>query len=302
MKLALAIPVLAAALSASAGDRDRAMMTAVLRMDVADRVVMEAGKLDSSKEVSSAASAYRENVLGEIRESLMPHFSSAEEAQKGLADFVNAVQKSPGDYTALRDSVMQGVLQRDIEAAGAFLGGVQTWLGLKKKGGSVPSLAAWLGRDAKAAPAGDADQKPKRKKARRRNSLRDAEAAPGTFVEAPDDGGSVLRTFDTSRHERRQKALKDAETGMAQVSEERRIADEEYNAKKQAAAAAEAAAMQAQAQKLAAAEQEAVVQDQNSWTTRVKGIVATAAGAAGSAFLGGIGSRVGEAAAEAVFK
>ena len=89
---------------------------------------------------------------------------------------------------------------------------------------------------------------------------------------------------------------------MAQVSEERRIADEEYNAKKQAAAAAEAAAMQAQAQKLAAAEQEAVVQDQNSWKTRIKGIVSSAAGAAGSAFLGGVGSRVGEAAAQAVFK
>ncbi|MBO4448059.1 MAG: hypothetical protein J5807_01065, partial [Kiritimatiellae bacterium] len=76
---------------------------------------------------------------------------------------------------------------------------------------------------------------------------------------------------------------------------------EEYNAKKQAAAAAEAAAMQAQAQKLAAAEQEAVEQDQNSWKTRVKGIVSSAAGAAGSAFLGGVGSRVGEAAAQAVF-
>ena len=291
-----------AAISASAGadDRDRAMMTAVLRMDVADRVVMEAAKLDSSEEVSSAAAAYRENVLGGIRESLMPHFSSAEEAQKGLAEFVNAVQKSPGDYGALREGVMKGVLQRDIEAAGVFLGGVQTWLNLKKKGEGVPPLAAWLGRDAKAAPAGAAGPKPKKK--RRRNSLRDAEAPAGTFVEAPDDGGSVLGTFGTARNERRQKALKDAESGMAQVMEERRIADEEYNAKKQAAAVAEAAAMQAQAQKLAAAEQEAVEQDQNSWKTRIKGIVSSAAGAAGSAFLGGVGSRVGEAAAQAVFK
>ena len=93
----------------------------------------------------------------------------------------------------------------------------------------------------------------------------------------------------------------DAEAGMAQVANERRIADEEYNAKKQAAAAAEAAAMQAQAQKLAAAEQEAVVQDQNSWKTRIKGIVATAIGATGSAFLGNVGGRIGEEASRALF-
>ena len=59
---------------------------------------------------------------------------------------------------------------------------------------------------------------------------------------------------------------------------------------------------QAHAQKLAAAEQQAVVQDQNSWKTRIKGVIAAAAGAAGSAFLGTVGGRVGEAAANAVFK
>ena len=49
-------------------------------------------------------------------------------------------------------------------------------------------------------------------------------------------------------------------------------------------------------------EQQAVIQDQNSWKTRIKGIVAAAAGAAGSAFLGTVGGRVGEAAANAVLR
>ena len=295
MNRAMLLASAALCLAASGADRD--MMAAVLRMEIADRVVIEAKKLDSSPEVSVAAEEYRANVISKVREALEPLFDSADDAQRALAAFIDSVRKAPADYAPLRDDVMKNDLPGDIDAAGAFLGNVQTWLGLRKKGAEAPPLAVWLDRDAKAPPA--VAKKPKKKK--RRNSLRDAEAAAGTFVEAPDDGGSVLGTFGTARNERRQKALKDAEAGMAQVAEERRIADEEYNAKKQAAAAAEAAAMQAQAQKLAAAEQEAVEQDQNSWKTRVKGIVSSAAGAAGSAFLGGVGSRVGEAAAQAVF-
>ena len=297
MNKAMLLASAALCLAASGADRD--MMAAVLRLEIADRVVIEAKKLDSSPEVSVAAEEYRANVISKIRGAIEPLFDSADDAQCALAAFIDSVRKAPADYAPLRDDVMKNDLPGDIEAAGAFLGNVQTWLGLrKKKGAEAPPLAVWLDRDSKVPPA--VAKKPKKKK--RRNSLRDAEAAAGTFVEAPDDGGSVLGTFGTARNERRQKALKDAESGMAQVMEERRIADEEYNAKKQAAAAAEAVAMQAQAQKLAAAEQEAVEQDQNSWKTRIKGIVSSAAGAAGSAFLGGVGSRVGEAAAQAVFK
>jgi len=294
-----AVLLASAALCLAASGADRDMMAAVLRLEIADRVVIEAKKLDASPEVSVAAEEYRANVISKIRGAIEPLFDSADDAQRALAAFIDSVRKAPADYAPLRDDVMKNDLPGDIEAAGAFLGNVQTWLGLrKKKGAEAPPLAVWLDRDSKVPPV--VEKKPKKKK--RRNSLRDAEAAAGTFVEAPDDGGSVLGTFGTARNERRQKALKDAEAGMAQVAEERRIADEEYNAKKQAAAAAEAAAMQAQAQKLAAAEQEAVEQDQNSWKTRVKGIVSSAVGAAGSAFLGGVGSRVGEAAAQAVFK
>ena len=63
-----------------------------------------------------------------------------------------------------------------------------------------------------------------------------------------------------------------------------------------------AALQQTAAQELAAAQQEAVQQDQNSWKTRIKNVVIAGVGAAGSAFVGSVGSRMGEAAAQAVFK
>ena len=178
--------------------------------------------------------------------------------------------KSYGDLSA---RIVADDLQDDIDAAGGFLAELNA---------------------AK-------NTKPKRKK-RKSNPLRDAEADAGEFVEAKDDGESSLRSFGAQRKARRAKALKEAEAGMAQVASERKVADDEYNAKKQAAAAAEAAAQKAQAEKLAAAQQEAVVQDQNSWRTRIKNIVIAGVGAAGSSFAGAVGSRAGEAAAQAVFK
>ena len=277
--------------------QNRAMMGALMRMELGGQVVAEAQKMSELKEVAAAAERHRDIVMDVARKRLLAAFQSAEEARPIFAAFVDAVNSKPADYAALRAEVAKADLAQDFADAGKFLGDVQSWLRLREKGETLP-LKAWIARDEKAPKANSSVAK-KRKK---RNPLRDAEAAPGAFVEAPDDGGSVLGTFSASRKMRRDKALKDAEAGMAQVAEQRRIADDEYNARLQAAATAEAAAMQAHAQKLAAAEQQAVVQDQNSWKTRIKGVVAAAAGAAGSAFLGTVGGRVGEAAANAVFK
>lgn len=290
---------------AASPERERAMMCALMRMELAGRVVSEAQKMSDLKEVSAAAERRRDALMGVARERLLAAFASPEEARTELAAFVDAASAKPADYASLRDEVTKGELAQDFASAGRFLGDVQSWLRLREKGESLP-LSAWLDRDAKtpssrvSRPASDktAAARPKRK----RNSLRDAEAKPGPFIEAPDDGGSVLGTFGAARKMRREKALRDAEAGMAQVAEQRRIADDDRNARMQAAAAAEAAALQAQAQRLAAVEQQAVIQDQNSWKTRIKGIVATAAGAAGSAFLGNVGGRVGEAAANALLK
>ncbi|MBQ3343493.1 MAG: hypothetical protein IJG84_16455 [Kiritimatiellae bacterium] len=288
-------------LFAASPEQERAMMCALMRMELSGHVVAEAQKMSNMKEVVAAAERHRDVLMGVARERLLAAFANPDEARKELAAFVDAANANPADYASLRDAVTKGELAQDFASAGKFLGDVQSWLRLREKGETLP-LVAWLERDAKMPSSNVSRPASAKTTKRKRNSLRDAEAAPGPFIEAPDDGGSVLGTFGAARKKRREKALKDAEVGMAQVAEQRRIADDEYNAQKQAAATAEAAALQAHAQKLAAVEQQAVVQDQNSWKTRIKGVVATAAGAAGSAFLGNVGGRVGEAAAAAILR
>lgn len=310
-------------------DIQRLMLKAYLKVEIASRVAAESAKMgegadDAVKsELFRASCEYRDAELGAVRRDLSALLG--DRAQKAFASFVDAFVKAeregsmpalaslsksaglatlPESFAALRSAAMKTLMAEDISRAGKLLGGIQTWLRLRAKG-DVPPLHAWLHRDeapAAVAVAGErsapAPPKPKKK----RNSLRDSEAGAGEFVEAPDDAASSLRSFGAMRKMRREKAIKDAEAGMAQVSAERKSADDEYNAKKAAEAQAEAVAMQAQAQRLAAAEQEAVIQDQNSWRTRLKNVAATAVGAAGSAFLGNVGGRLGEAAAEAVFK
>ena len=293
----LSVLLVLSSVSAASNDRDRAMMGALMRMELGGQVVAEAQKMSELKEVAAAAERHRDLLMEVARKKLVEAFPSAEEARPAFAAFVDAVNSKPADYASLRGEVAKADIAQDLSDAGKFLGDVQSWLRLREKGETLP-LNAWIARDEKAPKANSSVTKKKKK----RNSLRDAEAAPGAFVEAPDDGGSVLGTFSVSRKMRRDKALKDAEAGMAQVAEQRRIADDEYNARRQAAATAEAAALQAHAQKLAAVEQQAVVQDQNSWRTRIKGVIATAIGATGSAFLGNVGGRAGEAAANALLR
>lgn len=303
----------------------REMAASYLRMEVADRVVAEADKLvkddaSSREEVMEAAKVFRGNVISNIRKSLVSLFPDEKAAEKNFIGFVNrfngvatsndakalsdlsaelGIAPVPENAAQLRAAIVKRDLGSDIDVAGKFMGDVQSWLKLKAKG-EVPPLKAWLNRGKPAAaPEPQAQAKPKKK--RTGNSLRDAEADAGKFVEAKDDGGSSLRSFGAQRKARRQAVMAEAQKGMEQVAAERRVADEEANAKKLAAAQADAAAMQAQAQRLADAEQQAVVQDQNSWTTRLKGVVSAAIGAAGGAFAGSIGNRVGEAAANAVF-
>ena len=296
----VAASVLAASVAGAAASavQDRALMGALMRMELAGEVVAEAGKMSDLPEVAAAAEGERDRLFALARDGLVMAFGDEARAQDVFAAFVDAVQASPADYAGLRGEVAERELAPDLAGAGQFLGNVQSWVRLRAKG-KVPPLQAWLDRDG--APAGTSASQSKPAKKRKHNPLRDAEVGAGAFTEEMDEGGSTLETFRAAREARRQKALMDSESGMAQVQEERRIADEEDNARKQAAAAAEAAAMQSQAQHLAAAEQDAIIQDQNSWRTRVKNIAATAIGATGSAFLGTVGGRVGEEAARAVF-
>ena len=297
----LAICAAVLVLGADTADRCRELMSALLRFELAGQVVVNARKLSAEPAVTAAADAYRGRVMARIRAGLTDLCGDAGAAQREFGAFVDAVKASPKDYASLRAELAKGELAPDVAAAGRFLGDVEAWLRLKAKGETVP-LDVWLARDENpVAENPSAAAKPKAAK-RKANPLRDSEADAGTFVEARDDGNSALRSFGAAHKARCAKALKDAEVGMQQVAAARKLADEEANAKKLAAAQAESAAQQAQAARLAAAEKEAVIQDQNSWKTRLKGVLTTAIGAAAGAFTGPIGARAGEAAAQAVFR
>ena len=297
----LAICAAVLVLGADAADRNRGLMSALLRFELAGQVVVNARKLSAESAVAAAADAYRGRVMARIKADLTDLCGDAGAAQREFGAFVDAEKASPKDYAGLRAELAKGELAPDVAAAGRFLGDAEAWLRMKAKGETVP-LDVWLARDEKpVAENPSAAVKPKVTK-RKANLLRDSEADAGTFIEAKDDGNSALRSFGAAHKARRAKALKDAEVGMAQVAEARKIADGEANARKLAAAQAESAAQQAQAARLAAAEKEAVLQDQNSWKTRLKGVLTTAIGAAAGAFTGPVGARAGEAAAQAVFR
>jgi hypothetical protein len=298
-----AAAMLAGAACAAAQSPEREMMASLMRIELASQVERNAEKIsegfddDVRSAVADAAEGYRARIYDGVKAALLKLNPDADEVEEEFAEFIDTVNASPKKYASLRSEIAKGALKGDISAAGKFLGNIQTWLEAVKRGDDAPSLDAWLERDTVKKTA---QQAPKKKK--RSNSLRDAEASGGEFVEANDDANSSLRSFGAVRRARREKALKEAEAGMAQVAEQRRIADEEANAKKTAAAQAEASAMQARAEKLAAVEQEALVQRQNSWSTRIKNIVGAGLTAAGSSFFGTVGQRVGEAAAREVFK
>jgi FtsZ-binding cell division protein ZapB len=104
------------------------------------------------------------------------------------------------------------------------------------------------------------------------------------------------------RKKRSERRLEEAQAGMEQVASERQAAEEEYAAKKTAAAQAEAEAMKRHADKLAATEKDALEQRKNSWVNRLKSIVGATVSAATGAFTGGIGTRAGQEAANAIFR
>lgn len=302
------------------------LLKAMFRLDIAQQVLNQADKVaetckeDVAAEVVAAAKAYQAREVSVIRDALESTFS--EQARGAFGDFVDAYSKAsedgntaflatmakavggwgespPADYAALRQGMVQRVLREEIAAAGRFLADVQTWVDLKGRAEDVPPLAAWIDRNE--APASTTRAVIKRRKPGKRNPLRDSEATAAAFEEEEDAPSGALAGFGAAREERRRKAMDEAKAGMQQVAEERRAAEEEFAAKKTSAAQAEAEAVRKQAEKLAAAESEAIEQRKNSWSGRLKSILSTTIGATSGAFLGSVGGRAGEAAANAIF-
>jgi len=122
-----------------------------------------------------------------------------------------------------------------------------------------------------------------------------------TAAEEPANANS-LEAFGAQRKDRRDRLVKEAQEGMAQVSAERQQAEQELASKKQAEAQAEAEAIKNHAQRLADTEKQALDQEQNSWSAKLKGVVGATISAAGGAFFGGIGAQAGQMAANAIFQ
>lgn len=324
----LALPGAARLHAAEAADVEsvesptRVLLSSLVRLGIGSQVADRAGELArgadarGAVEITAAVDAFRDGLGARSREELGRAFGAAAREEFGLFvdRFTQAEQDGdlaflgrivplagpwegapPAAYPALRAALIESALAGDVQEAGRFLADVQTWLDLRRRAVDVPGLQGWLGRGAQTATETEAPPP------RPRNRLRDAEAPAAGFTGGDEEADGALAQFGAARTERRQKALEDARAGMQQVAEERRAAEEEVAAKKLAAAQAEADAVRKQAEKLAAAEGEAIEQRRNSWSGRLKSVLTTAIGATSGAFLGNVGSRAGEAAANAIF-
>lgn len=211
-----------------------------------------------------------------------------------VCDALGLSNPYPADYGALRQMALTAWLQPDIQTGSKFLSDVQMWLQLKNRTPNIPPLAAWLTRDA---PVAKPVPPPPPKTVAQQ--LAGAEAPLPEF-KADDDmtNSSPLDAFLTQRKERRERSVKEAQEGMAQVASERQGAEQELASKKQA----EAEAIKNHAQKLAAAEQAAIEQEKDSWSSKLKGIVGATISAAGGAFFGGVGAQAGQMAADMIFQ
>ncbi len=221
-----------------------------------------------------------------------------------LCGVLGARPPLPADYAALRQLGLNAWLQPDIQASSKFLADVQTWLQLKSRTPNMPPLNVWLARDATAALAvSDARVAPPPQKTVAQQ-LASAEAPMPEFK--PEDeaapGSNPLEAFGAQRKERRERAVKEAQEAMAQVAAERQAAEQEYASKKQAEASAEAEAMKNHAQRLADNEKQAIEQEKDSWSAKLKGIVGATITAAGGAFFGGVGAQAGQMAANFIFQ
>ncbi len=206
--------------------------------------------------------------------------------------------ETPLEFPAMRRLVLEKWLAAPFEDAGRLLGEMQTWADLRSRDPQAPPLDAWLSRSQSAqTPPSAASAPPKPV-----NPLAAAEAEAPEFAPPPDGpSASPMDAFAQSRKDKRDRALQEAQAGMQQMAMERQAAEQEYSAKKMAEAQTDAEAMRAQAQKLAAVEQEAIDQRANSWMGRLKNIVSATVGAATGAFTGGIGAEAGRQAADALF-
>lgn len=304
---------------------NRTMMEAYFRYLLGCQIPIQASGLaaeapaDIQEQVSQAASQWTADLMARVRASLerqwkedarskfslfVATYTTAE--KDGDIAFLRSLAKDSGlssplpeSYAELHGMVTAGWLKPDVDSGAALLGEIQTWMDVQSRNADTPPLSAWLARNASRMKTGSVRMEPA--KPSRRDTLRNAEAAPADFQGNADQAPAAMDTFAQARQERRQRALEEAQAGMEQVAAERDAAEREYAARKTAAAQAEAEAIKRQADKLAASETEALEQRKDSWGNKLKGVLSATVGAATGAFSGGIGTEAGTRLADAIF-
>jgi hypothetical protein len=178
-------------------------------------------------------------------------------------------------------------------ASGArLLSEMQTWMEVRARDPSAPSLDAWIERGSPSSPPSPTPANP----------LAVAEARAPAWDGATSAPAGALEAFAQRRRERRALALEQAQAGMQQMAAEREAFEQEAAARALAQAQADAEAMKAQAQRIAGAEEEAMKQRENSWGNRLKRIAGGTVSATIGAFTGGVGAEAGRRAAAEIFR
>lgn len=312
---------------AANGPDNRILIESYFRYLLSQQIASQAGGLaaDSTAEIQTeveqAVSQWTGDLMDRVRSSLEQQWK--EEAREKFSSFVatyTTAEKDgdisylrslakdtslsstmPKNYAEFHGMITAGWMKTDVESGAALLGEIQTWIDVQARNADTPPLSAWLGRHSKMVPVRQPAAPAQRPKPSRRNALRNAEAPPPEFQGDTSETPAAMDTFAQARQERRQRALEEAQAGMEQVAAERDAAEREYAAKKTAAAQAEAEAVKRQADKLAAAETEALEQRKDSWGNKLKGVLSATVGAAAGAFSGGIGTEAGTRLADAIF-
>jgi len=317
--LILSALMLATAIQAREPDTT-VLLRSYVRFSLAQEVLAQAKEMmttmdrDAGVQIEQAAEAWFDEEVQGVRVELERAFgaSARDRFAAFVADFTTAegqqdetylielaqgtgLMEPPGSYAALRRLALERWLGQPFQQGTRLLSELQTWSELRKTQNGTPPLDAWLDRNMAPAPEPPPPKRPV-------NPLADAEAAPAEWSGETAGTGSSLDAFSTRRRQKREQALMDAQAGMQQMAMERQAAEQEYGAKKMAAAQAEAEAMRAQAQKMASTEAEALAQRENSWGTRIKRIVSGTLGAGIGAFTGGVGAEAGKRAADELFR
>lgn len=204
------------------------------------------------------------------------------------------LKEPPPDYAALRKLALKRWLNKQLSAGTKLLSEMQTWAEVRSKKNDAPPLSVWLARDEQPTASPEPSSPT--------NSLAAAEAPTPKWDANQQPSGSAMDAFSQLRREKREQAMQNSQAGMQQMAMERQSAEQEYGARKMAAAQADADAMRTQAQKLAAVEGEALAQRENSWGNRIKRIIGGTLSVGLGAFTGGIGVKAGQQAADELFR